>query len=366
MITKEDNAPQDKRGWAWIWLAYTGFLFIDPFMDPSVKLWLETLGVFAVFVLILKTYIWATDCKSPVRFWMIGATFALAMFTFPWNAGGSTFFVYAAAFLPFSVRSTARVLTYFALMAAAIVGEKFVFHLPWPNVLFTIFLLLIIGGGNIFFAEQKRADNKLKAAQEENIGLAAVAERERIARDLHDVLGHTLSVIVLKAELAGRLIERDPARAASEIGEVERTARTALAEVREAIGGYRARGLAAEIELARQTLAAAGVDLRADAVEMDGAKLSAAEETVLALALREAVTNIVRHANAHNCRLRFVMEGGTRRLVVEDDGNNTSAKEGNGLRGMRERVEALGGKLLLERERGTRLQIDLPLRTEIA
>ena len=366
MITKDDNAPKDKRGWAWIWLAYTAFLFIEPFMHPSAKLWAETLGVFAVFVVILKTYIWATDCKNPIRFWMIGATFLLGLCVFPWNGGGSTFFVYAAAFLPFTVRRTAQVLSFFALMAAAIVGESYIFHIERTSAWFAIFLMIVIGGGNIFFAEQKRADNKLKAAQEENVGLAAVAERERIARDLHDVLGHTLSVIVLKAELAGRLIERDPARAAKEMGDVERTARTALAEVREAIGGYRARGLSAEIESARQTLASAGVDLQTDAVEMDGARLSAAEETVLALALREAVTNIVRHANARNCRLRFVMERGTRRLVVEDDGSNTSVKEGNGLRGMRERVEALGGNLLLERERGTRLQIDLPLRAEIA
>ena len=116
---------------------------------------------------------------------------------------------------------------------------------------------MVVGGSNIFFAQKARADCKLRMAQEEIEGLAAVAERERIARDLHDVLGHTLSVIVLKAELAGRLLERggEPgARAAEEIADVEQTARSALAEVRETIGGYRARGLPAEMDAARNAL----------------------------------------------------------------------------------------------------------------
>jgi two-component system sensor histidine kinase DesK len=223
-------------------------------------------------------------------------------------------------------------------------------------------MLLIIGGSNIFFAQQKRADCKLRMAHEEIEALAALAERERIARDLHDVLGHTLSVITLKAELAGRLMERDPQRAAAEIADVERTARKALAEVREAIGGYRSRGLGAEIEAARKTLEAAGVQMIAEAASTGG--LTAAEETVLALALRESVTNIVRHAKAKTCRLRFVTEDGRRRLLVEDDGQSSQVREGNGLRGMRERVEALGGRVEMECRAGTRLTIELPLGLE--
>jgi two-component system sensor histidine kinase DesK len=183
------------------------------------------------------------------------------------------------------------------------------------------------------------------------------------------VLGHTLSVIVLKAELAARLIPLDPARATAEMSDVEKTARAALSEIREAIGGYRSRGLAAEIEAARLTLEAAGVTLVADGSPVQGAALSPQEETALSLVLREAVTNIVRHARATTCSLRFVTEAGHRRLVVEDDGQHAVAREGNGLRGMRERVEALGGHFSLERgiapRRGTRLVIDLPF-TEAA
>lgn len=369
------NHPITKKSqnkWAWVWFAYTGFLFIDPLMEPSLYLWLGTLAVFIAFIGIMWGYIRATNEGHSVRFWMIAATIALGLIAFPWNQGASTFFVYGAAFLPFSIVSLRRAFSIFLLEALLVLTEGYIchaqsgfFHVSWPNTFIAIFLMCIVGGGNVFFAQQRRADIQLRAAQDENLALAAVAERERIARDLHDVLGHTLSVIVLKAELAGRLINRNEAsdhtRAATEIADVERIARTALAEVREAIGGYRARGLAAEIEAARRTLDAAGVTLILDSDTTTTAHLSPAEETALSLALREAVTNIVRHARATTCRLRFITVDHHRRLVVEDNGEHTVAREGNGLRGMRERIESLGGRLSLERDNGTRLLIELPL-----
>ncbi len=374
MNTPGKNSEKRQSRWALMWLAYTGFMLIQPLVEPSVYLWLGTLTALAVFFSIFYGYFYAVVDGQVKRFWMVGATFGLGLVTFPWNRGASTFFVYAAAFLPFMMDSTRRVVRLMLLECIVIAAEGAVFtfgvrqgpfYVGWPNTFFAIFLVVVIGGGNIYFAEQKRADCKLRAALEENLALAAVAERERIARDLHDVLGHTLSVIVLKAELAGRLIPIDPARATIEIADVEKTARTALGEIREAIGGYRARGLTAEIETARHTLDAAGVSLLTDNAP-DAASFTPQEETALALALREAVTNIVRHARAKTCRLRFVTEAGRRRLVVEDDGQHTSTREGNGLRGMRERIESVGGQFSLERgiaqNRGTRLVIDLPRR----
>jgi len=384
--TNPNPGPNRNPRWAWIWLAYTGFLFIDPLLEPSLDLWLATLAVLAAFIGMFALYVRSCDQDGPFRHWMIVLTFVLGLVTFPWNPGASCLFVFAAAFVPFSVVSLRRVLSLFLLLALIVLGEGYyftvrvphgTFHVGWPNTLIGIFIMMVVGGGNIFFAQQRRADKQLHSAQEENLALAAVAERERIARDLHDVLGHTLSVIVLKAELAKRLVGGDPQRAATEIADVERIARTALAEVREAIGGYRARGLAAEIEAARRTLDSAGVTLitgnglGAPSMTVPsswvGSALNPAEETVLALALREAVTNIVRHARATTCTLRFVAEDGSRRLVIEDDGQTAAARtplrEGNGLRGMRERVESIGGHFQLDREHGTRLLITLPLQS---
>jgi two-component system sensor histidine kinase DesK len=357
-----------------MWLAYTAFLFIQPLLEPSRNLWLATIACFIVFLSIFRTLFHATSNSGPRRFWAVGATFALGLAVFPWNGGGSTFFIYAAAILPFLIDSSRRVVTLILIESLAIFAEGAYFtlatpsgpfHVSWPGTFFAIFLVVVIGGGNIYYAEQRRAGIKLRAVLEENVTLAAVAERERIARDLHDVLGHTLSLITLKAELAGRLVTLDPARAVAEMADVERTARAALAEIREAIGGYRSRGLTAEIDNARRTLDAAGVTLVTES-KPDHESLSPQEETALALALREAVTNIVRHARATTCRLRFVSEAGHRRLVVEDDGQHETLREGNGLRGMRERIESLGGHFSLEcgiaQNHGTRLTIDLPRR----
>lgn len=374
MSTANSTSKQNRRNWAWTSLVYSSFLFIQPFMAPSLTLWIATITVFGLFFAIFFGYVRAVSQGRPLRFWMVVVTFALGLLTFPWNLGGSTFFVYAAVFLPYSIESIRRILQLFLVECSLILIEGLIFgfsasnswfQVRWPIILIAIFLLVVIAGSNFIFVEQKRADNKLLAAQEENIALASVAERERIARDLHDVLGHTLSVILMKAELAGRLVSLDPARATAEIGDVEQTARFALREIREAITGYRARGLAAEIEAARHTLDAVGVAMVTEGNPFHTTSLSPQEETALALALREAVTNIVRHASAKNCRLRFIAEAGHRRMVIEDDGPNCVVREGNGLRGMRERIESLGGNLSLqntiENQCGTRLVLELPL-----
>jgi two-component system sensor histidine kinase DesK len=143
-----------------------------------------------------------------------------------------------------------------------------------------------------------------------------------------------------------------------EIRDVEQTARQALADVRQAIGGYRSKGLAAEIKQAAATLETAGV--RA-VVSSSPIELPAAKESVLALVLREAVTNIVRHARATHCRVELGRVDGHCRLEIADDGRGGPAVEGNGLRGMRERVESLGGSIERDMTSGTRLIVQLPL-----
>jgi two-component system sensor histidine kinase DesK len=297
-----------------------------------------------------------------VRLALVAAIFVLGMGSIPFNLGGSSFFIYVAAMLPFCVESSAVLIGVLVLELVVLGVESQLFPGNPFNYAITGVFTLVVGISNLFVAQGKRADLKLRQAQQENVALAAVAERERIARDLHDVLGHTLSVIVLKAELAGRLMGRDDVRAASEIADVERTARTALAEVREAIGGYRSKGLNAEVEQARLTLDAAGVLLEC---ETRPPALPAREETVLSLAVREAVTNIVRHAHATRCTIRFATtQDGFASFEVADDGRTPIEREGNGLRGMRERVQELGGRFRIESRHslgeGTTLVIELP------
>jgi two-component system sensor histidine kinase DesK len=189
--------------------------------------------------------------------------------------------------------------------------------------------------------------------------MAKLAERERIARDLHDLLGHTLSVIVMKSELASKLADRDPARAIQEIRDVERVSRDALTEVRRAVEGYRRHGLGGEMRNAVIALRAAGVTLHTDVAPL---ALSPKQETALALALRESVTNVVRHAHATVCRVSLRADGGQLTFIVEDDGRGGAPREGNGLHGMRARLAEVGGTVALDGGRGMRVVITVPLR----
>jgi two-component system sensor histidine kinase DesK len=355
---KSGESPDigNQRNSGYIWLAYSAFFFIDPILSHSRRLWIESAVIYAIFLVIYVSYMKARTIGQ--RHALLVALYVLGVASFPINTGGSSFFVYSAAFLPFVVASVPIFVAILLAQTLGFVVEGWLLHINPIALTLTAFVMVVIGVSNAFIARQKRADTKLRMAQEEIEQLAAVAERERIARDLHDVLGHTLSVIVLKAELAGRLIERDPQRAAAEIADVEKTARTALSEVRAAIGGYRSQGLPAEMELARNTLQSAGVTL---ACESPLPQLHAAEETVICLAVREAVTNIVRHAQATHCRMSFTTSAdGRHTLLISDDGPHPKLQEGNGLRGMRERIQSLGGQLSITTDPGVTLLIELP------
>jgi two-component system sensor histidine kinase DesK len=155
-----------------------------------------------------------------------------------------------------------------------------------------------------------------------------------------------------------KLASRDPARSIAEIRDVERISREALAEVRRAVTGYGSSTLADEIRHARTALESAGAVLDC---EIAPVRLSVAEEQVLALSIREAVTNVIRHAHARRCEIRLAAAGAGVRLEVRDDGKGGTAPEGSGLLGMRARVAELGGRLEREGRDGTRLTITLPL-----
>jgi two-component system sensor histidine kinase DesK len=346
------------QGWAhYIWLAYLIFLYIDPVLGHADwKEWSITIGATAVF-LALYFSLFLRERKKPL--WHIAGMVLLGLAVAPINAGASTFFIFASAFIPFCVPTERSAIALMAGIVALAAIEKQIFHLSGWFLFYAGGMSLAVGGGNIYFAQRNRALAKLRMASDEIEHLAKVAERERIARDLHDVLGHTLSVIILKSELAGKLMDRDPQRAGIEIREVEQISRQALSEVRDAIRGYRSQGLAAELAQAKSTLETAGVTVNYAAPKIT---LPALQEGVLSMAVREAVTNVVRHAQARTCSLRIEQQNGSCRLEIEDDGRGGSLNEGNGLRGMRERVEMLGGTLTRNSQAGTKLTINLPLK----
>lgn len=344
-------------GWVtYIWLVYLIFFFGHPVADHvGRKEWIATIAAAILFLALYFGMFWLKrpwNALCVVGILMLGILFA------PYNGGAVCFFIYTAAFIPFVVDSEWAAVKLISGVLAIIGIETWLLHLSGTFLFFAGFFSAVVGGANIFFAQKKRAGEKLKMAHEEIEHLAKVAERERIARDLHDVLGHTLSVIILKSELAGKLIDSDPARAKAEIADVENTSRAALSEVRNTIRGYRAHSLEAEIKQAKATLQTAGVRLQSEEQQVP---LTPVQESVVALVVREAMTNVVRHSAARNCQLRLAPENGNCILEIQDDGRGGSHIEGNGLRGMRERIEALGGTFAHETDGGTRLKIRFPL-----
>jgi two-component system sensor histidine kinase DesK len=347
------------HGWSpLVWLVYLGFFFVDPIMShASTKVWL--LDILAA-VIFLFLYLGLFFIERPLALAHIGGMVVLGVLSQSINEGACTFMIYAASMLPFCVET--QTAAFIGIISVGAIGaiQGLLLHFNGPRIFYSTLFPVIIGVGNTFIAERTRMHRKLRRANEEVEELAKVAERERIARDLHDVLGHTLSVITLKSELAGKLIDRDPARAGKEIREVEEISRQALSDVRDAIRGYRTKGLVAELSQAKSTLETAGLTVQCDAATT--MKLPAVQESVLSLAVREGVTNVVRHAQARSCRLRLEQQNGSCRLEIQDDGQGFSTLEGNGLRGMRERVEMLGGTLERMNRSGTMLVITLPLK----
>ncbi len=238
----------------------------------------------------------------------------------------------------------------------------------WLQIIPLALLVRGLGLDMIGFVRLSDALRELQGAREELAHQAVIEERLRMARDLHDLLGHTLSLITLKSELAGRLLEKDPKAATQEIHEVERVARQALREVREAVAGYRLRTLRGELDGARQILEAAGINCT---IEYDARSLLPDTDAVLAWVVREGVTNVIRHSRAKYCLIRITSTDERALAEISNDGypdkERSKAESGSGLPGLAERVANAGGVVdagiqQMPNGPGFRLKVEIPIR----
>lgn len=346
-----DLRPEEGRvAWGgFVWILPILYVFWDPYRTGAG--WVEWMLTGAGFVVFLLLYGIALASSRDPR---IIARVTLAMTILgvvatAYRPAGALYFGVAAPLAPYGVRG--HVLKSLAIIVALIGVMAFEWWLLWPvgfGLPYIIGINMTLAGiGTIVVARQMIALRRAHKA----------TERERIARDLHDILGHTLSVVTLRSELAGRLVDADPARAREEMKVVEHISRDALTEVREAITGYQSGDLTVEAERARSSLEAAGIDAE---IRMDGGDVSPELERVLGLALREAVTNVLRHAEARRCRVSFRREDDMYRLRVHDDGRGGTHVEGVGMAGIRARAEALGGQATWVSGLGTELTITIP------
>ena len=337
--------------WAWavaaIWLVFLAYPVTETFQTdastPVKGLVLALIAAYAVIYLLG----WSVWREHALKIWV--AMLVIGLATVPVigiEAIGLTPYLgaFSALMVPAPWWKSTTVISALLPVLSLIGGDfpAFFFLMVWPLIGFFTAMRV--------FAELERQSEESRAE------LALVAERDRVARDVHDVLGHSLTALSIKAELAARLIDVDPVRARAEIESIQETARQALAEVRATVGGLRAANLEAELAAAPRVLADAGIETRLVGTIAD---TDPRHRTLLAWVLRESVTNVVRHADASTVTIELSPTG----LVVTDDGTgfaNDTGHEGNGLRGMRERVSAAGGTLRLPAGPGTRVEVELP------
>lgn len=335
--------PWDRFGWIMgaIWLVFLFFPIIGLALSDTPVRW-TVLGIAAI-VLFAAVYIrgfirignsdtWQSVSMIGVRHLAVMVLIILAL-TPLLGIQVLTQLPYVVALgmfsLPlawaFSVASAALLVTIIVPLLDGTFTEQWYFTL--------IVLLVAVATGMVRVLEQ--SGNQARATEAE---LALAAERDRVARDVHDVLGHSLTVVTVKAELAQRLIDVDPDGAKGELDQIQSLSRSALAEIRATVAGLRVASLAEEIAAAETALTGAGIrgHLPDDLETVDPR-----HRVLLGWVLREAVTNVVRHSAATSCTVTL---GGTG-LRVTDDGCGISGREGNGLRGIRERVADAGGTI---------------------
>jgi two-component system sensor histidine kinase DesK len=365
-IADASSAPrsvaQRLRTWEWIYLGYLVFVLAQPFFTPGAPWWTWPLAI-AVCVATIALYGLGLLGPAEIQLWwvLVPMTVLGALAT-PLNAGASVLFIYAAAAAGAtqSRRDAVRWFTGLTVLDGLLL---LVSTVPFPYRLWAVApafaLIWVIGLVQLKHRDQQQdlENQRLRNARVEL--LATLAERERIARDLHDLLGHSLTAVVMRAQLTKELVLVDPQRARAEAEEIERNARDALAAVRSTVTGWRRTSIGAELEAARRALAGTGVTLRVD--YDDKLILLASTEHELALALREAVTNVARHAHANTCHIGLDVDDERVRLVIADDGVGGNAPEGTGLTGLRERISKLGGAVQRTGSTGTTLTITVPV-----
>ena len=325
---------------------------------------LESLMLLLTFFVFFPIYIlsfWFRDWRIAVCvFSLLGMGLAWANFN---PAGGSCLLIFAACICARFYQLKHQIMLIFTCIICVAIAVL-LWHLPTSFWVSAAVFSIPSALGAIIGEVEMNHSAKLLRKQEEVEHLAALAERERISRDMHDLLGHSLSLISLKAELARKLFERDPVAAKQEIIDVEQAAREALSQVRAAVLGYRETGFLHELRGAKNVFSSMQIQL--DCQVDEALTMPMAVENILALALREATTNIIRHSRATACTFSLKKLGRHVHFHISDNGfvNLNELPKltlGNGLLGMQERVHALDGHIEMQCRDGVSIDIRLAL-----
>lgn len=362
MITKSTQDQQSKIPFyrqPAATLIYLVFLFLPWLLKvPNQNAFLITIASAIVFIpLHFKSHAAPAERKH----WYIIAVLILGVLTAPFWNGHNVYFIYGAAMAGFILdrrnAGIAMVLVIAAYVITALVVERVIYEIPMTIVIAVMVWLSCLRDSHenerYEQAERERALEKQ---------LASIAERERIAADLHDVIGQTLTLVALKSDLVSKLIDKDAERAKREMQELQSASRDALTQVRSTLRGLTETTVAVELSLARKVLEASNIVVTIGGQVPD---LSRQQNTVLGLVIREACTNVVRHSGADKVSIIFETEDDVHSLSIEDNGSGIQesnvASNGVGLTSIKKRISSLGGLLTIQGNRGTILRGVIPV-----
>jgi two-component system sensor histidine kinase DesK len=352
--------------WAWtaVWLFYMAGPIADAWHRPET--WERVVGLTAAIGFCVVYIVGFARSRAEMRatggrvalpraLTRIGVLVALATgLTLIVGESGLTSLVYIAVTMVFTLEPPVAAAAVVVCGAAAFVLPRTV---PgWDNGIDLTFAVLVASLAVWGVTQVVVRNAQLAEAREEITRLAVAAERSRFARDLHDLLGHSLTVVSVKSELAARLVQIAPERAEAELADIQRLVREALVDVRAAVSGYREMSLANELASARSALDAAGIE---GDVPVTGEAVAPEHQELFAWVLREGVTNVVRHSEAKHCWVRL----DTGAVEIGDDGRGPASAQssgsgtGHGLDGLRERLDAAGGTLSVGRRDGGGFQL---------
>jgi two-component system, NarL family, sensor histidine kinase DesK len=312
------------------------------------------------YVTFIALYMWAFKIPRSKGWVPISLITLIAVCISPLTVGSSTFFSFLGVLIGFTY-STRTLLILLCGYVTIILLFQFYLYENYPFQFFGLPALMgLVTTSIVGYMEKFREENRIQSlkSSQEIQQLAVIAERERIARDLHDILGHTLSSIALKAELAEKLLLQEKNTEAKEhIRDLHQIARNSLSLVRQTVSGYKHRGLPGEVIDLCDKLRQQGfiVNLRGEIPN-----LSPRAETAVILALTELTTNLLRHSNASHCEIHFVNDEKNINICVQDNGKVKQIEQGNGLQGIQERLAAIAGELLIDISGGCRFDIRLP------
>lgn len=339
---KEDKNPWARFGWllAAVWLVFL-FYPIRELLEHRAPLAWEVcgwvgLGVFVILYLAGFQLGMSKGAPSsaplPLQWWCFGGLIACVVLTIPALGFESiSFLPFIMSFASYGLTRTVHWITLTSsiviAVGVAVISGRF------EDFIAVVLIVTLLGAVNTVstFLIRRSAEADSLA-----LSLATSRERESVARDVHDLMGHSLTVVKLKAQLARRLVDVDPERAKAELADIETITGEAIQGVRATVTGLRSEGLASQLEASRAALGTGGVQLT---VEGEPSALSPAQALPAGWILREATTNVLRHAQATRVRVRIVPGG----ITVEDDGVGLAGVAGNGLRGMAERAAHSGG-----------------------